>query len=39
MNRAMPTTKGIYSFDLATRKMPAEPVFKIDLLEQSVWQR
>ena len=23
--------KGIYSFDLATRKMPAEPVFKIDM--------
>lgn len=25
------TYKGIYSFNLATRKMPSEPVFKIDL--------
>lgn len=28
-----PGYKGIYSFDLATKKMPAQPVYKIDLTD------
>ena len=30
-----PGFKGIYAFDLATKKMPAEPVFRIDLKDDS----